>query len=181
MAIQDSSDLDFSKRLHCNGLGVIGKNQTGAVSPGLKMHSLLALGEEGLPLGVLDTQIYAPEVGIKKIAKRPIQEKESYRWLRTLEDLSQIAQSLPQTELICIGDRESDIFELFDYRRSRARKVHLLVRANYNRCLQDESQKLLEHLADLPVMAQAQIEVPRQRGKKSKPSRPAGTDGASGP
>ena len=172
LAIQDSSDLDFSKRLHCNGLGVIGKNQTGAVSSGLKMHSLLALSEEGLPLGVLDMQIYAPEVGIKKIAKRPIQEKESYRWLRTLEDLTQIGQFLPQTELICIGDRESDIFELFDYRRRRARNVHLLVRANYNRCLQDESQKLWEHLADLPVMAKAKIEVPRQREKKSKPSRP---------
>ncbi|MDA2927618.1 IS4 family transposase [Acidobacteria bacterium AH-259-G07] len=172
LAIQDSTDLDFSKRLHCNGLGVIGKNQTGAVSAGLKMHSCLALGEEGLPLGVLNMQIYAPEVGANKAPNRPIEEKESYRWLRTLEDLSQISESLPQTELICIGDRESDIFELFDYRRRRARKVHLLVRANYNRCLQDESQKLFDHLADLPVMAKAHLKVPRQREKKSKPSQP---------
>jgi hypothetical protein len=45
--------------LHCNGLGDIGKNQTGAVSQGLKMHSSLAVSEKGVPLGVLKTQIYA--------------------------------------------------------------------------------------------------------------------------
>src|SRR5271157_847714 len=34
LVIQDTTDLDFSKRLHCNGLGDIGKNQTGTVSQG---------------------------------------------------------------------------------------------------------------------------------------------------
>ena len=37
---------------------------------------------------------------------------------------------------------------------------------------EEHSRKLFDHLAALPVMAQAQIEVPRQREKKSKPSKP---------
>jgi hypothetical protein len=175
LLVQDSTDLDFSDRLHCNGLGVIGTNQTGAKSPGLRMHSALALDEEGMPLGVLSTELYPPKTGGKKPKNRPIEEKESYRWLRTFEDAVEISQSLDQTELVCVGDRESDLFELFDVRR-RNPSVHLLIRACYNRCLESHTPKLFDHLDDLPVMARAEIPIPRQRetkGKPSKPGRPA--------
>jgi len=173
LVIQDTTDLDFSARLHCNGLGDVGKNQTGTVSQGLKMHSSLAVSENGLPLGVLRTQIYASHFDeTEKAQDRPIEEKETYRWLAVIDDLNQVAEYLPGTELIAIGDRESDIFELFDYRRRKAPGVQLLVRAKHNRCLEEHSQKLFDHLAALPSMAQARIEVPRQREKKSKPSKP---------
>jgi Domain of unknown function (DUF4338)/Transposase DNA-binding len=172
LVIQDTTDLNFSDRLHCNGLGHIGKNQTGALSQGLKMHSSLAVGEQGLPLGVLRTEIYASHFGADKAQRRPIEEKESYRWLRTVEDLAEISQWIAQTQLIVVGDRESDLFELFDYRRRKARKIHLLVRAHYNRCLEDGSAKLFDHLKALPAMGKAQIEVPRQREKKGKRTKP---------
>jgi hypothetical protein len=173
LVIQDTSDLDFSERLHCNGLGDIGKNQTGAVSQGLKMHSSLAVSEKGLPLGVLKTQFYASHYDENKKAQdRPIEEKETYRWLSTIDDLNQAAEYLPETELIAVGDREGDMFELFDHRRRKAPGVDLLVRAKHNRCLEDHSRKLFDHLDALPSMAQARIEVPRQREKKSRPSKP---------
>ena len=173
LVIQDTTDLDFSERLHCNGLGDIGKNQTGAVSQGLKMHSSLAVSEKGLPLGVLKTQIYAAHFDqAEKAQDRPIEEKESYRWLSTIEDLNSTTEYLPETELIAVGDRESDMFELFDYRRRKAPGVHLLVRAKHNRCLEEHSRKLFDHLEALPAMGQARIKVPRQREKKSKPSKP---------
>jgi len=173
LVVQDTTDLNFSERLHCNGLGDVGKNQTGAISRGLKMHSALALGEQGLPLGVLRTDIYASHFGAKdKAQNRPIEEKESYRWLRTVEDLAEISQWVPQTQLIAVGDRESDLFELFDYRRRKARNIHLLVRAHYNRRLEEGSAKLFDHLGALPVMGKAQIEVPRQREKKGKGKKP---------
>lgn len=173
LILQDTTDLDFSKRLHCNGLGGIGTNQTGAMSYGLKMHSALAVGVDGVPLGVLSTEIYSSCFGSKKKpTSRPIEEKESYRWLKTVDHLSDISKLAPQTELICVGDRESDIFELFDFRRRKAPAVHLLVRSQYNRCLEGKKVKLLQHLETLPVMAQAQISIPRQREKKGKPSKP---------
>ena len=171
LIVQDTTDLNFSERLHCNGLGVIGTNQTGAKSPGLKMHSALAIGEDGLPLGVLSTDVYPPKAGDKQPQNRPIEEKESYRWLRIFEEAAEIAPSLEHTELVAVGDRESDIFELFDLRR-RNPSVHLLVRAKHNRCLTDHKLKLFDHLGDLPVEARAEIEVPRQREKKGKPSKP---------
>src|SRR3990170_3205056 len=173
LIIQDTTDLNFSERLHCNGLGDIGTNQTGALSRGLKMHSSLAVGEQGLPLGVLSTHIYASHFNAKdKTPTRPLEEKESYRWLRTIEELGEISKGIPQTQLIAVGDRESDLFELFDYRRRKARNIHLLVRAQYNRCLEEEPRKLFAHLEALPVMGKAQIEVPRQREKRGKGTKP---------
>ena len=65
-----------------------------------------------------------------------------------------------------------DIFELFDYRRRKARNIHLLIRARYNRCLDNQPVKLFDHLQALPVMGEAQIEIPRQRERKGKPSKP---------
>lgn len=172
LAVQDTTDLDFSERLHCNDLGDIGKNQTGAVSHGLKMHSLLPLNEAGLPLGVLSTDIYASHFDEEKAPDRPIEEKESYRWLRTIDELAEVSEWAPETELIAVGDRESDLFELFDYRRRKARHIHLLVRARYDRCLEGEPRKLFAHLENRPVMGGATIAVPRQREKKGKPSQP---------
>lgn len=181
LAIQDTTDLDFSERLHCNGLGDTGTNQTGAVSHGLKMHSTLALSEEGLPLGVLRTHLYASHFDSEnKAPNRPIEEKESYRWLRTIDQMREISAWVPETELIVVGDRESDIFELFDYRRRKARNIHLLIRAHYNRRLDlsavaqagAASAKLFDRLDALPVMGQAHIAVPRQREKAGTPTQP---------
>ena len=173
LAVRDTTDLDFSERLHCNDLGDIGKNQTGTVSQGLKMHSLLPFSESGLPLGVLGTNIYASHFDSEEKAQdRPIEEKESYRWLRDIDELVEVSECAPDTELIAVGDRESDLFELFDYRRRKARHIHLLVRARYDRCLQDDPLKLFAHLEALPLMGEATISVPRQREKKGKPSQP---------
>jgi len=172
LIVQDSTDLDFSDRLHCNGLGLLGTNQTGAKSPGLRMHSALAIGEDGLPLGVLSTEVYPPKTGGKKPKNRPIEQKESHRWLRTFEMAAEISPSLEQTELVCVADRESDIFELFDLRRRRDRSVHLLIRARHNRRLEGGTVRLFDYVADLPRMACAEIQVPRRREKKGKPSKP---------
>jgi hypothetical protein len=181
LVIQDTTDLDFSERLRCNGLGDIGKNQTGTVSQGLKMHSALAVSETGLPLGVLDTEIYAAHWGGPRTDSWPIEKKESYRWLRTLDTVNECKAYLPDTEVVVVGDRESDIFELFDHRRRQTPRVHLLVRAQHNRSLPESADQLFDHGAALPVRAEAQIEVPRQRekaaqrGKPGRQARPART------
>jgi hypothetical protein len=173
LVIQDTTDLDFSARLHCNVLGDLGKNQTGTVSQGLKMHSALAVAETGLPLGVLATEIYAAhwKAG-KRTDSWPIEKKESYRWLRTLDTGNECKAYLPDTEVVVVGDRESDIFELFDHRRRRTPRVHLLVRAKHNRSLPESADPLFDHWAALPVMAEAQIAVPRQREKRAQRGKP---------
>ena len=60
LCIQDGTDLNFATRPHCEGLGVIGRNQTSAETLGLHLHLTLAVNGAGLPLGVLRCGFDAP-------------------------------------------------------------------------------------------------------------------------
>jgi hypothetical protein len=60
LGIQDGTDLNYNDLAECEGLGVIDSNQPGAQSRGLHLHSTLAVTTDGLPLGVLRTQCWAP-------------------------------------------------------------------------------------------------------------------------
>ena len=173
LIVQDTTDLNLSTRGRCEGLGQIGTNQTGAKSRGLRMHSSLALSQEGLPLGVVRLHGYAPESAEGKDRQRPIEQKESYRWLQSFAAAMQIAALLPNTRIISVADREADMFELFDFRRRQTgRKADLLIRAKTDRCLEETEVKLFEELAAAPLAKAVSITVPRQREKLSKPSTP---------
>jgi len=173
LIVQDTTELNLSSRSHCEGLGQIGSNQTGAKSRGLDLHSCLAVGENGLPLGVLRLFGYAPEPAAGKDLHRPIQEKESYRWLEAYEDGAAIAAMIPDTRVISVTDREGDMFELFDLRRRQTgRKAELLVRAKWDRCLEGSDRKLFEELDAAPLAKTVSIPVPRQREHRAKPSDP---------
>lgn len=173
LIVQDTTDLNLSTRSRCQGLGQIGTNQTGTKSRGLRLHSSLALSSEGLPLGVVRLHGYAPQSAAGKERQRPIEEKESYRWLQSFAEAMEIAALLPNTQIISVADREADLFELFDFRRRQTgRKADLLIRAKTDRCLEATEVKLFEELAAAPLAQTVSITVPRQREKLSKPSTP---------
>jgi hypothetical protein len=173
LIVQDTTELNFSTRSACEGLGLIGTNQTGAQSRGLDVHSCLAVGQSGLPLGVLRLQGYAPEPAQGKDPQRPIEEKESYRWLEAYADACRVAAMIPETRVINVTDREGDLFELFDLRRRQTGpKAELLVRAHHDRCLEGSDRKLFEELAAAPLAKTVSLPVPRQRKHQAKPSAP---------
>lgn len=180
LCIQDGSDLNYNNLDQCEGLGVIGNNQTGAKSKGLHLHSMLAVTPEGLPLGVLKADCMAPKTkkDNRKSIEIPIEQKKTFCWIQGLRDCMGLKAQMVHTKLINVLDREADFFELFDDQRSNCSKVELLVRAKYNRVLAGE-RKLFETLRQSPVQGQVSIKVPRQSAsaKKSKQkarlSRPA--------
>jgi Domain of unknown function (DUF4338)/Transposase DNA-binding/Transposase Tn5 dimerisation domain len=173
LIIQDTTDLNLSTRPACEGLGQIGTNQTGTKSLGLKMHSSLALAESGVPLGVPRIYGYAPQSAKGKDPDRPIEEKESNRWLEAFQDAMDMAVLIPDTHVIGVTDREGDMFELFHLqRKQQGTKADLLVRSKWDRCLEDSDQKLFEELAAAPLAKIVTISVPRQREHASKPSTP---------
>lgn len=174
LIVQDTTELNFTSRSKCEGLGELGSNQTGAKSRGLDLHSCLAVGGiSGLPLGVLRQHGYAPQPAKGKDPQRPIEEKESYRWLQAYGDAAHIAAMIPQTQVISVADREGDMFELFDYRRRLpGKKAELLVRAKWDRSLEGTDEKLFEELAAAPLAKRVSLSIPRQREHLSKPSTP---------
>ena len=46
---------------------------------------------------------------------KPIEEKETYRWLQSAEQCQAIKADCPDTQLVMVADRESDITEVIDY------------------------------------------------------------------
>ena len=143
LAIQDGTDLNFARRPGCDGLQLIGKNQTRAKSLGLHMHTTLAVTETGLPLGVL-------KLGFDPKA-RPSEEtiaRGSERWLSGLDDIAKaVSEVAVRTRVISVCDRDADIVELFDAQRRRPR-VDLLVRARHDRVLGARSGKLFATMGD---------------------------------
>src|SRR5206468_6093425 len=97
------------------GLGPISTKRSEAI--GLLLHDTMAFSEEGTPLGILDAQCWARDPNDKGKRERrkrlPIEQKESRKWLRSFRKVADIQKACPNTQLISIGDRESDIYELF--------------------------------------------------------------------
>jgi hypothetical protein len=172
LCIQDGTDLNYSTLVQCDGLGVIGSNQTGAQSGGLHLHSTLVVTTQGLPLGVLGAQCSAPQPRAKDDTRAtsaiPIEEKKTFAWIEGLRQCNEVAAQLPDTRQVLVMDREADFCELFEEQR-RSRRVELLVRAKHDRATGEEL-KLFDSVRSSPVQSQLQIHVPRQsaRAKKSK-------------
>ena len=182
LCIQDGSDLNYNKLDQCEGLGAIGKNQTGAVSKGLHLHSMLTVNTEGLPLGILSAECTAPPLKTdqdkKKARKRPIEEKKSFQWIKGVRDSMELKAQMPHTTLVNVMDREADFFELFHDHQNNSQGVELLIRAKHDRKT-SEGFRLFETVRSMPHRTRLKIQIPRQssRPKKSKqkarPKRPA--------
>ena len=82
LCIQDGTDLNYNQLDKCIGLGVLSKNQTGAKTRGLHLHSTFVVSTEGLPLGLLQAQFSAPEpkseTDMCPSASIPIEEKKTF-------------------------------------------------------------------------------------------------------
>jgi hypothetical protein len=86
---------------------------------GILMHSSLAVTAEGLPLGLAAIKFWSRSKfkGTNALKRSvnptrvPIEEKESIRWLENLKSSTALLGN-PE-RCVHIGDRESDIYELF--------------------------------------------------------------------
>jgi hypothetical protein len=128
IAAQDTTEINFSGRARARrGLGPAGDGKT----PGFFMHAVVAVDrEDEAVVGVLDAAIWTRKAGKRASArrKRPLAEKESQRWLTATQMVAERAEGASQ--LIVVGDRESDIFPLF---ARRPASVELVVRAAQDR------------------------------------------------
>jgi hypothetical protein len=129
LVFQDTTELDYTSHPHTTDLGHLDhpKHQ------GLKVHSGLAATTDGVPLGLVHQTVWTRDAATKgqNSRKRPQAERESQRWLTTVEAV-QNAVPAP-TRLIIVADREADIYPLFI--TSREERTDLVIRAAYNRGL----------------------------------------------
>ena len=148
------------------GLGPIDSHKT----PGLLVHSVLAATAQGVPLGVLHQQVWARDAAQsgkkKKRQSLPISEKESYRWLQSLQATQQAVPA--GTHIVTIADREADIYDLFAM--PRAESMDLLIRASSDRNVgQDEqNEKLWQRVQASPVRGTMTIHLEHRPGQRER-------------
>ena len=77
------------------------------------MHTSMALSPDGVPLGIIGNYIWSR--GEKKDKSlnysKPIEEKESFKWVSALEDYSNLIERKLPTITVC--DRESGFNRFF--------------------------------------------------------------------
>ncbi len=179
LLIQDGSDFNFATRPGCEGLGIIGKNQTGTMTQGLHLHATLAVSDSGLPLGVMSAKFESPPMPVSKTApedpESPAREKKpkTHRWLTGLEDASGIAKAVGRkTRILSVMDREADCFCVFDKQRQLG-NIDVLVRARHNRVLGRNIPKLFERLRNSPVSGYLPIEIDRVTARQKSSAKKA--------
>lgn len=169
LAPQDTTTLNYTHPM-TEGLGPT--NTMADKSVGLILHDTLAFTQEGTPLGIVDAQCWARDSRQQgKKHKRqsvPIEQKESAKWLRSFEKVAQIQKLCPNTMLVSIGDRESDIYELFRQASKDPDGPKLLVRAEKTRHRKVEDQYLWDFMEQKQVAGKLQVHIPRRGPRKAR-------------
>ena len=168
---QDTTSLNYTAlSSSIEGLGPIGTTVDGA--QGLHLHSSLAMTVQGVPLGFLDAQCWArdPREFGKKAQRHalPIQDKESYRWIKSYEAVAAVQKRNPRITVVSMGDREADIYELFEQALRDPDGPKLLVRAKHNRELQDEQERMFETIQAKPITGYQLVKLPRQKTRGAR-------------
>ncbi|MFZ1535958.1 MAG: IS4 family transposase [Chromatiaceae bacterium] len=161
LAIQDTTQLDFTTHPGTTGLGPIGRSFV----RGLMVHTTMAASAEGVPLGMLDQQVWArpePEEGqISHRRQRATADKESQVWLNGLASAQQVVA--PGQRMVVVADRGADIYDLFTAPRREG--VDLLIRAEYNRRILEEDGHVWDAVRAAQVGGQATVAVSRIKGR----------------
>ncbi len=168
LVVQDTTGLNFQDHPATPGLGLVGPGRHGAL--GIWLHSSLAFTPEGAALGVvaMDWWVRDPKDFGKAAQRhrRPIEEKESHRWLKSYQATVQWAQANPGTRFVNISDREGDLYELFAL-AARHPETGILVRARHER--KDQSGASFQELmAREKPAGMVEIEVPRKPGQPAR-------------
>ena len=173
LAVQDTTTLNYTTHRATRDLGPISTQQSDAV--GLVVHDTMAFTPEGTPLGLLDVQCWArdPEDKGKRYRRKelPIEQKESMKWLNSYRAVAEAQRLCPETTLVSVGDRESDIYELFMEAVKDPRGPKLLVRCERGRNRKSGHEYLWDKMAAQPVSGIHGVHIPRRGAQVARDAR----------
>ncbi len=183
LAIQDTSYFIYTSHTKTKGLGAMSlkKHVEKIFSNGLVMHACLAVTTDGVPLGLLDQNIFVRK--LRSAERRrfadvtPMEEKESYHWLEALKNTDAI---MGDTQVVTVCDREADMYGLFEL--GDRLKSPVLVRANVDRAINRKSRyaeedvvRLWSFMRDRPAAGTKTIEIPKRKATPHAKARNART------
>jgi hypothetical protein len=144
LLVQDTTELDLTRpEQQVQGAGPMDSESR----RGVFYHPLIAFDPAGVALGIVGEKTWAREEvnkaskaeKNKKRKQTPIEEKESFRWIEGFRWAERTAAACLETTCVCVGDSESDIYDVFAVAiQSDQPNLQLLVRAGQNRNTTEE-------------------------------------------
>ncbi|GHU73241.1 IS4 family transposase [Clostridia bacterium] len=164
LLVQDTTDIEYNGHKKTKGLGHSSEHVLG-----IKLHTCLAMTTEGIPLGIVRqststrTKEQDKEMSPSEKSKRPITEKESYRWIEMLQEST---QGKPEhVHAITVCDRECDFYEFYD-EAIRTNKP-FIVRLVNNR-VDESGTRIKDKLGAVKAAGVIGVEIPRDSRKGVK-------------
>lgn len=159
--------VGITKRIP-NGRRDLAGNPRSYTACGILMHSSLAITTEGLPLGLGAVKFWTRDTfkGTAALKRKinptrvPIEKKESVRWLENLRQSTALLDD--PGRCVHIGDRESDIYELFC--TAQAAETHFLVRTCVDRLAGNGDHTVADEMDEVAVGGLHRIEVRDENG-----------------
>jgi hypothetical protein len=138
------------------------------------LHPTVAFTPERLNLGVLEVKLWQrPEERVAHLrSNKPIEEKESYRWLESYRVACEVQRACPETLIVNVADREGDIHEVFleATTEPREEQAEFLIRAKCNRRIAkgDENSYLWEEMQAARPLGRLVFDLPAAPGRKAR-------------
>lgn len=165
LVVQDTTELDFTSHVTVTGLGPIGDGH----GRGLLQHSALAVTPSGSLLGVLGqawkTRVPVPEGETRK--ERRERPKESDYWPEMVAAVGTLGAG---TRLVHVTDRGGDDFTTMTACRNHE-NVGFLIRAQHDRCVNGNTDKLWSYLRAQPAAGYRDIPVQARDGHPDRVAR----------
>jgi len=128
------------------------------------LHAMIAVdAEDDTIQGVIHGRMMSRSQGAKASRRqRPIEDKESYRWLESADKAAEVCA--PARRITVIADREGDIFEAFAHKPAA---IDLLIRMAQNRALED-GDCLVKKIDSWPERGQSRLDLAARAGVKAR-------------
>jgi hypothetical protein len=127
-------------------------------------------------MGLVDVQVWVRDP--KQFGKsanryeRPIEQKESYKWLKSFQGAARLQRQLGSTTtVVSVGDREADIYELFCLAQKDPLHPKLLVRAERDRRVQGANMCLWQYMESHAVAGERLVRIPKRNGRAPRDAR----------
>lgn len=162
LLVQDTTSFDFSHHPATQGLGRL----ENAHCRGFLAHSTLAVSSAGVPLGILEQQVWVrSDETVGKRAQRhetAFEDKESYKWVGGLP-----ADQVGQT-WVTVGDREAHIFEFLD--AVLTQQGQFVVRAAQGRSWTEDGVEVFAQMRQQPAQSCYTLDLKRHPEREARPA-----------
>jgi hypothetical protein len=167
LAVQDTTQVDLTHHPHTQGTGYLQDLE----HTGFLLHSTLMVTPQRQPLGLIQQQVWVrdPQDFGKRHQRyrRSIDQKESRKWLKSVQAMAEIQPELSNTQLVNIGDSEADLYLLFQ--EASQLRAFFLIRAGRDRLVEAEQERhLWKNLENQPVIGTLQVSLPRQANRPAR-------------